>query len=268
MVTRNVGVGEVVARPLRIELAGKTDVGKKRNHNEDNFSIIEESGLYIVADGMGGHASGEVASQMAVDAMKEFFLATAQDPERTWPYKMDRSKGYEENRLITGIKLANLRIYETAQRDAGKRGMGTTIVTMFAVEDGVYIAHVGDSRGYRVRDGKIEQLTEDHSLLNDYIKMKRLTPEEIANFPHKNVIVRALGMKDTVKVDTRFESPRANDTYLLCSDGLSGPVTDDEMLDTVVNSPDLETAASKLIARANENGGPDNITVILARWVG
>jgi len=268
VVTRNVGVGEVVARPLRIELAGKTDVGKKRNHNEDNFSIIEESGLYIVADGMGGHASGEVASQMAVDAMKEFFLATAQDPERTWPYKMDRSKGYEENRLITGIKLANLRIYETAQRDAGKRGMGTTIVTMFAVEDGVYIAHVGDSRGYRVRDGKIEQLTEDHSLLNDYIKMKRLTPEEIANFPHKNVIVRALGMKDTVKVDTRFESPRANDTYLLCSDGLSGPVTDDEMLDTVVNSPDLETAASKLIARANENGGPDNITVILARWVG
>ncbi|WP_394844271.1 Stp1/IreP family PP2C-type Ser/Thr phosphatase [Pendulispora brunnea] len=257
-----------MTRPLRIELAGKTDVGKKRNHNEDNFSIIEESGLYIVADGMGGHASGEVASQMAVDAMREFFLSTAQDPERTWPYKMDRSKGYEENRLITGIKLANLRIYETAQRDAGKRGMGTTIVTMFAVEDGVYIAHVGDSRGYRIRDGKIEQLTEDHSLLNDYIKMKRLTPEEIANFPHKNVIVRALGMKDTVKVDTRFETPRANDTYLLCSDGLSGPVTDAEMLEMVTSSPDLETAAGRLIAAANSNGGPDNITVILARWVG
>ena len=268
MVTRNVGVGEVVTRPLRIELAGKTDVGKKRNHNEDNFSIIEESGLYIVADGMGGHASGEVASQMAVDAMREFFLSTAQDPERTWPYKMDRSKGYEENRLITGIKLANLRIYETAQRDAGKRGMGTTIVTMFAVEDGVYIAHVGDSRGYRIRDGKIEQLTEDHSLLNDYIKMKRLTPEEIANFPHKNVIVRALGMKDTVKVDTRFETPRANDTYLLCSDGLSGPVTDNEMLEMVSTAPDLETAAGRLIGAANQNGGPDNITVILARWVG
>ncbi|WP_394833791.1 Stp1/IreP family PP2C-type Ser/Thr phosphatase [Pendulispora rubella] len=257
-----------MTRPLRIELAGKTDVGKKRNHNEDNFSIIEESGLYIVADGMGGHASGEVASQMAVDAMREFFLSTAQDPERTWPYKMDRSKGYEENRLITGIKLANLRIYETAQRDAGKRGMGTTIVTMFAVEDGVYIAHVGDSRGYRIRDGKIEQLTEDHSLLNDYIKMKRLTPEEIANFPHKNVIVRALGMKDTVKVDTRFETPRANDTYLLCSDGLSGPVTDAEMLEMVSTAPDLETAAGRLIAGANANGGPDNITVILARWVG
>jgi protein phosphatase len=239
----------------------------KRTHNEDNFSILEESGLYIVADGMGGHASGEVAAKMAVDSLKEFFAATANDPERTWPYKMDRSKGYEENRLITGIKLANLRIYESAQRDPRQRGMGTTIVTMFAVEDGVYIAHVGDSRIYRLREGKIEQLTEDHSLLNDYIKMKRLTPEEIANFPHKNVIVRALGMKDTVKVDTRFEQPRAGDVYLLCSDGLSGPVTDDELLQISTQSEDLKSSATKMIERANANGGPDNITVILARWV-
>jgi protein phosphatase len=253
--------------PLRIEVAGETNVGMKRTHNEDNFSILEESGLYIVADGMGGHASGEVAAKMAVDSLKEFFAATANDPERTWPYKMDRSKGYEENRLITGIKLANLRIYESAQRDPRQRGMGTTIVTMFAVEDGVYIAHVGDSRIYRLREGKIEQLTEDHSLLNDYIKMKRLTPEEIANFPHKNVIVRALGMKDTVKVDTRFEQPRAGDVYLLCSDGLSGPVTDDELLQISTQSEDLKSSATKMIERANANGGPDNITVILARWV-
>ncbi|MDB4998353.1 MAG: serine/threonine phosphatase PrpC [Myxococcaceae bacterium] len=253
--------------PLRIEVAGETNVGMKRNHNEDNFSILEESGLYIVADGMGGHASGEVASKMAVDSLKEFFAATADDPERTWPYKMDRSKGYEENRFITGIKLANLRIYESAQRDARQRGMGTTLVTMFAVEDGVYCAHVGDSRAYRIRDAKIEQLTEDHSLLNDYIKMKRLTPEEIANFPHKNVIVRALGMKDTVKVDTHFESPKAGDVYLLCSDGLSGPVTDEEALDIVTTAPDLRSAASRLIERANANGGPDNITVVLARWI-
>src|ERR1700685_965914 len=253
--------------PLRIEVTGETNVGMKRTHNEDNFSIIEESGLYIVADGMGGHASGEVASKMAVDALKEFFSATANDPERTWPYKIDRSKGYEENRLITGIKPANLRIYESAQRDPRQRGMGTTIVTMFAVEDGVYIAHVGDSRIYRLRDGKIEQLTEDHSLLNDYIKMKRLTAEEIANFPHKNVIVRALGMKDTVKVDSRFEQPKANDMYLLCSDGLSGPVSDEDMLEIATSSADLKTGAAKLIERANANGGPDNITVVLVRWL-
>ena len=253
--------------PLRIEVAGETNVGMKRNHNEDNFSVLEESGLYIVADGMGGHASGEVASKMAVDSLQEFFTATADDPERTWPYKMDRSKGYEENRLITGIKLANLRIYESAQRDARQRGMGTTIVTVFAVESGVYIAHVGDSRVYRVRDGKIEQLTEDHSLLNDYIKMKRLTAEEIANFPHKNVIVRALGMKDTVKVDSRFEQPQENDIILLCSDGLSGPVTDEEMLEITTTNADLKAGAAKLIERANSNGGPDNITVVLVRWL-
>ena len=251
---------------FRIEVAGETNVGRKRNHNEDNFAIMAEFGLFLVADGMGGHASGEVASKMAVDAMHEFFTQTADDPERTWPYKMDRTKGYEENRLITGVKLANLRIYETAQRESRKRGMGTTFVSLFTANDGVYVAHVGDSRVYRVRDGKIEALTEDHSLLNDYIKMKRLSAEEIASFPHKNVIVRALGMKDTVKVDTRFEIPQLGDTYLLCSDGLSGPVSDQEMLDIVVQYPDLKLASSKLIEKANEHGGPDNVTCVLVRW--
>ncbi len=252
---------------LRVEVAGDTNVGRKRTHNEDAFSILGEYGLYIVADGMGGHASGEVASRMAVDTLRDFFSATADDPERTWPYKMDRSKGYEENRLITGIKLANLRIYETAQRDIRKRGMGTTIAAIFTVEDGLYIAHVGDSRVYLLRDEVMELITEDHSLLNDYIKMKRLTPEEIANFPHKNVIVRALGMKETVKVDTRFHTPRANDTILLCSDGLSGPVTDDEMKEIVSNAADLKTATRQLIDKANENGGPDNISCVLTRWI-
>ncbi len=256
-----------MSNPLRIEVAGQTDVGRKRNHNEDNFAILAEFGLYVVADGMGGHASGEVASKMAVDTLQEFFAATADDPERTWPYKMDRSRGYEENRLITGIKLCNLRIYESSQRNARQRGMGTTLVALFAVEDGIYVAHVGDSRVYRIRDSKLEQLTEDHSLLNDYKKMKHLTEEEIANFPHKNVIVRALGMKDTVKVDTRFETPRAGDTMVLCTDGLCGPVTDEDILQITLESPDLSTAASRLIDAANASGGPDNITCILARWI-
>jgi PPM family protein phosphatase len=257
----------VVTRPLRIEVAGQTDVGRKRTHNEDNFAIMAEFGLYVVADGMGGHASGEIASKMAVDTLQEFFAATADDPERTWPYKMDRSKGYEENRLVTGIKLCNLRIFESAQRNTKQRGMGTTLVALFAVEDGVYIAHVGDSRVYRMRDGSMEQLTEDHSLLNDYKKMKHLTEEEIANFPHKNVIVRALGMKDTVKVDTRFETPRVGDTMILCTDGLSGPVADENILRIVQQSSDLSLAVSRLIDAANEGGGPDNITCVIARWV-
>jgi len=256
-----------VAQEVRIEVAGETNVGRKRNHNEDNFALLTEYGLYVVADGMGGHASGEVASKMAVDSLGEFLNETSDDPERTWPYKMDRSKGYEENRLITGVKLANLRIYQTSQRDGKKRGMGTTFVGLYAADDGVYIAHVGDSRCYRFRKGKLEAMTEDHSLLNDYIKMKRLTPEEIENFPHKNVIVRALGMKDTVKVDTRFEVPEIGDVFLLCSDGLAGPVSDAQIHEILANSNgDIKETASKLIERANENGGPDNITAVLVRW--
>jgi protein phosphatase len=152
---------------LRLEVAGQTDVGRKRKHNEDSFAIYSEHGLYLVADGMGGHASGEVASQLAVETMREFFQMTEEDPERTWPYKMDHSRGYEENRLITAIKLSNLRIFETAQSNHKQRGMGTTVVAIFAVEDGIHIAHVGDSRVYRVRNHQMEQLTEDHSLLND-----------------------------------------------------------------------------------------------------
>ncbi len=256
-----------MASRARVLAVGHTDVGMKRAHNEDNFDVIDEYNLYVVADGMGGHASGEVASQMAIDTLREFFRATHADPEATWPYKMDKSRGYEENRLMTSIKLANLRIYEAAQRDPKLRGMGTTICGILVVDEGVLIAHVGDSRVYRIREGKLEQLTEDHSLLNDYIKMKRLTEEEIANFPHKNVIVRALGMKDTVKVDTRFEVPAVNDTYLLCSDGLCGPVTDDEMQQILRDNADLKAGCAQLIARANEHGGPDNITCVLVRWM-
>lgn len=255
-----------VSAALKIEVAGLSDVGRKRAHNEDSFAVHAESGLYLVADGMGGHASGEVASRMAVETMRDFFAITADDAEKTWPYKMDRSKGYEENRLITGVKLSNLRIYQSAKNNPNQRGMGTTLVAMFAVEDGVYIAHVGDSRVYRVRAGQLTQLTEDHSLLNDYKKMKKLTDEEIEAFPHKNVIVRALGMKETVKVDTRFEQPEPDDILLLCSDGLAGPVSDAEILELILAAPDLKKGAEALINRANENGGPDNITAVLTRW--
>lgn len=257
----------MVSTPLRIEVAGQTDIGRKRAHNEDNFAIFAEHGLYIVADGMGGHSSGEIASRMAVETMRDFFEATKDDPEKTWPYKMDRSKGYEENRLITGVKLSNLRIFEAAQQDKKQRGMGTTMVAVFAVEDGMYISNVGDSRVYRIRGKQMDQLTEDHSLLNDYKKMKKLTEEEIENFPHKNVIVRALGMKANVKVDTLYEVPQEGDIMLLCSDGLAGPVSDEEICEIILGEPDLRVASQRLIDRANANGGPDNITAVLARWV-
>ena len=189
---------------MRVRFAGDTNVGMKRAHNEDSFYLPESERLAIVADGMGGHASGEVASRMAVETIAGFFRATQDEQQLTWPFKMDRGHRYDVNRMVTAIKLANLKIHEQAQRDPNCHGMGTTIVGGLFQQDALIIGHVGDSRLYRIRDGAMDQVTEDHSLLNDYIKMKRLTEEEIANFPHKNVIVRALGMKDTVKVDTVF----------------------------------------------------------------
>ncbi|MBV8759844.1 MAG: serine/threonine-protein phosphatase, partial [Deltaproteobacteria bacterium] len=149
---------------MKIRYAAKTDVGMKRTHNEDYFSLIEDEQLFLVADGMGGHASGEVASKMAAETIGEFYQRTREDEDATWPYKMDRSLSYIENRLVCAIKLANLRIFETSNRDLRYKGMGTTIVSCLVSGDKIYVGHVGDSRVYRVRDGGIQQLTRDHSL--------------------------------------------------------------------------------------------------------
>jgi protein phosphatase len=251
---------------MRIEVAGNTHVGMKRNHNEDNFLLMPEENLFCVADGMGGHSSGEIASKIAVDEMAEFFKMTAKDQDATWPYKMDKTRNYDENRLATGIKLANIRIYERASADAKYRGMGTTIVTALFTPHAIYVGHVGDSRVYYHRQGVLKQLTEDHSLLNDYLKAKKLTPEEIENFPHKNVIVRALGMKDSVVVDVGRLEPAEGDTVLLCSDGLSGMVPDAQIQETLTRAQPLEHSVTQLIDQANANGGADNVTCVLVRY--
>jgi len=227
--------------------------------------MMPEEQLSVVADGMGGHASGEIASQIAVDEMANFFLMTAKDHEATWPFKMDKSRNYDENRLATGIKLANVRIYERQNVDPKFRGMGTTIVSAYFTPKCTYIAHVGDSRSYFLRSGTLKQLTEDHSLLNDYLRTKKLAPEEIENFPHKNVILRALGMKNTVQVDLLRVVPQPGDLFLLCSDGLSGMVSDAEIASILSSASDLEKTCSTLIQAANAHGGTDNITCILIR---
>ncbi len=254
---------------MKVRYAASTHPGMKRSHNEDNYFLLAEENLYVVADGMGGHASGEVASQIAVETLANFYIDTSRDKESTWPFKEDRALAYDENRLITGIKLANRRVFETAQSDARYRGMGTTIVSLVVGGTGAFVGHVGDSRGYLIKNGGevIEQVTEDHSLLNDYLKVHKLTPEEIEHFPHKNVIVRALGMRESVTVDIHRLEPKAGDLYLLCSDGLSGMVDEKGMLEAVRESKgDLEKTAQSLIARANANGGVDNITVVLIEF--
>ena len=253
---------------MKLLYAGATHVGMKRDHNEDNLMLLPEQNLFVVADGMGGHSSGEVASRIAVDTLKTFFEETDGDDEITWPYKLDKNLGYEENRLVSSVKLANRNIFETALADVRYKGMGMTFVGILNTEDHTVVAHVGDSRCYRIRGDTIDQITEDHSLLNDYKKIQKMTPEEEAAFPHKNIIVRALGMKDSVMVEVQRATPQVDDLLLLCSDGLNGEITDQQMLDIVAGADgDLDRAVEKLIEAACNHGGKDNVTVILVRFV-
>lgn len=249
---------------MRAIAAGVSDVGLQREHNEDSFVVLKEYDLYVVADGMGGHRAGDVASKLATETISEFFKSTAND-DVTWPFHFDTNLSEEENRLLTGIRVANRQIFERSTRSREYHGMGTTVVgAMFSPrKNRMYIGHVGDSRCYRVRGGAIQLLTRDHSLINDYLlAMPDLTEEQRSELP-KNVITRALGMQDQVVVDIQHDDPRAGDVYCLCSDGLSGMVQDDEILKIVTNGADIGEACRTLIARANEHGGEDNITAVL-----
>ena len=253
---------------MRAVAVGLTDVGLQRDHNEDSFAILQDHELYIVADGMGGHRAGDVASKLATEAIVDFFRATAAE-DFTWPFHFDSRMSEEENRLLTGIKIANRQIVERSSRSRECHGMGTTVVgALFSGKKGkMYIGHVGDSRAYRVRGGEIRQMTRDHSLVNDYLlAMPELTEEQKSELP-KNVITRALGMQEHVSVDLQGDDASIGDCYVLCSDGLSGMIEDAEILEIVSRAPNIEEACRKLIAVANEHGGEDNITAVLVRIV-
>ncbi|MBM4371081.1 MAG: Stp1/IreP family PP2C-type Ser/Thr phosphatase [Deltaproteobacteria bacterium] len=250
---------------MRIEFAGDTHVGQKRDTNQDALLLLPEEDLFVVADGMGGHLSGEVASSMATSIMKDFFVDSGEDVEITWPFRVGGELGYHANRLAVAVKLANLRIFETAQSNRQYKSMGTTVVGAYLAEGELYVAHVGDSRAYRLRGGAFERLTEDHSLLNDFKKHIRMSPEDEERFPYKNIIVRALGMKDTVDVDLRRMRPVPGDVFLLCSDGLTGEVPDAEIRRVLLEEQNLTRACARLIGMANDAGGKDNITVVALR---
>ena len=251
---------------MRALAAGLSDVGLQREHNEDSFVVLSEYDLFVVADGMGGHRAGDVASRIATETISEFFKTTANE-DVTWPFHFDTNLSEEENRLLTGIRVANRQIFERSTRSREYHGMGTTVVgAMFSPKkQRMYIGHVGDSRCYRVRAGKIRQLTRDHSLINDYLlAMPDLTDEQKNELP-KNVITRALGMQDQVVVDLQHDDPQPGDTYVLCSDGLSGMVSDDDIELIVASTDDVRDACTRLIERANERGGEDNITAVLIK---
>jgi len=239
----------------------------KRELNEDNFSILENEGVYVVADGMGGHNAGEIASQITIDTIAKFFQSSAKDEDITWPYKMDTSLSLNANKLMVGIKFANRTIFRSASSNTAYAGMGTTVVAILTKngEGEIYIAHVGDSRCYCYSENKFAQVTEDHSLLNEYIKAGQITKEQAKNFPHKNVIMRALGMKENVLVDIQKRKVEPGEIYLLCSDGLSDMLDDEEIKEVFDKGMSLEETTKEFIDRANSNGGKDNITVVLLK---
>jgi PPM family protein phosphatase len=251
---------------MRAVAAGLSDVGLQREHNEDSFVVLKEYDLFVVADGMGGHRAGDVASRIATETISEFFRTTANE-DITWPFHFDTNLSEEENRLLTGIRVANRQIFERSTRSRECHGMGTTVVgAMFSPKKGrMFIGHVGDSRCYRVRHGAIQLLTRDHSLINDYLlAMPDLTDEQRSELP-KNVITRALGMQDHVVVDLQHDDPVTDDVYVLCSDGLSGMLSDEEITQIIAETADVREACRRLIQRANERGGEDNITAILIK---
>jgi protein phosphatase len=248
----------------RIRFSGTTDVGRVRDHNEDNLLVPSALPLAAVSDGMGGHACGEVASFIAVDTLERFYRDSSAQAQRTWPFRMPQLH-VERDRMTTAIKLANTLIHETGTKDPSKKGMGCTIDAIYFSQGRLYIGHVGDSRVYRIRGSQIGQLTEDHSLLNDYRRMKEMSGEEMENFAHKNVVVRALGLAPHVFVDILVEEYVLGDIYLLCSDGLSGMMDDGQILATVLRFQSIDTAARTLIQFANDAGGVDNITAVLCR---
>jgi len=252
--------------PIEVTAYGETNVGRKRAHNEDNLLVYEEERLFVVADGMGGHACGEVASGMVVETMRDFYERAAADADVTWPGREERGRTIAENMFNAGVKWCNYTIWERGHADNKYKNMGTTVVGIHFDDEYAVVGWVGDSRVYRLREGELEQLTEDHSLLNDYKKMAVLTPEEEANFPHKNIIVRACGLKEDVAVDIEKVRPQVGDVYMVCSDGLNGEITDPQIRDIMINNgDDMEGMAKELIVVACENGGKDNVTAICVR---
>jgi len=253
---------------LRIQCAGLSDRGLKRGHNEDSLSVVPDMGLFIVADGMGGHNAGEVASRQAIESIVDF-LRRCEDEEFTWPYPHDPGLTECENRLVTAIKLANRDVCNLSLEHQEYSGMGTTMVSVMALpeERRVIVAHVGDSRAYLLREGRLSQVTLDHSWVSEQLQKNIITPEEAKNHRWKNVITRALGNKLEVEVDVFAHDVRGGDVFLLCSDGLSGMVDDREMESILTSHADLEEAIGALIKAANHSGGLDNITVILIRFL-
>jgi serine/threonine protein phosphatase PrpC len=252
---------------VKISYQAVTDTGRKRKGNEDSLFVNAEQNLFVVADGMGGHAAGEVASRLAVDAINEFVCLTGDDEEITWPYGLDETISYDGNRLKTAIRYANRKVLEATKEKSEYEGMATTVAAVLVDDDSANLGHVGDSRIYLLRAGQITQLTTDHSWVNEQIVGGMISPDQARTHPLRNVVTRALGGKNDLMVDMKVHKIEPGDMLLLCSDGLTTMMPDEDIARVIGEANgDVEKAARALVAAANAKGGEDNITVLILRF--
>lgn len=241
---------------MELRAAVATDVGRRRRNNEDAYAVAREHGLFLVADGMGGHTAGQIASETAA---REVLAAIA--------HSADASTAPSE-RLRAAVAASNEAIFQMAKRKPELQGMGTTLVTLLSVGGRVALAHVGDSRAYLVRRGRIRQLTDDHSLVGELQRRGELTADAAQRHPHRHVLTRALGVRRTVEPDFVELSLAPGDLFVLCTDGLTTHVSDEEIAEQVERESDEQSAAKALVELANQRGGEDNVTVVIVRCTG
>jgi protein phosphatase len=236
-----------------LRATARTDVGRKRAANEDRYALAPELGLYLVADGMGGHTAGQVASELAAEGAVAALRA------------LEGAEAPLTEKLRYSVAAANRSIFATARARPELTGMGTTLVAVLVDGQRVALAHVGDSRAYLVRGGRIRRLTDDHSLVAELVRRREISERDARGHPHRHVLTRALGVRRAVEADLAELTPAGGDLFVLCSDGLTGHVDDDEIARTVLADPDLDAVCERLVELANERGGDDNITVVLVR---
>ena len=249
----------------KLLLHGQTDVGLARDHNEDAIGCDENIGLAVLADGMGGHRGGEMASAITVSTILE---SVTEKIKQIKPGETDEATGYSMESLAVheAIALANKNVHDSSEANAQYRGMGTTVVVTLFYDNRFTVAHVGDSRLYRLRDAELEQITRDHSLMQELIDRGFYTPEQARNSLNKNLVTRAIGIDENVQIDIQEDIAMVNDIYLLCSDGVTDMI-EDELIKTAIldNENNLEKAAEEIIRLANEHGGKDNISALLIK---
>ena len=250
---------------LAVEVAGKTDVGCVRTNNEDNFGFDSRHGIFVVCDGMGGQAAGEVASKMGVDILLDYFRKDHSGATKQSLNGQNGSSGVQS--LANAIQLANKTIFQAGQQQNGRNGMGSTIVAALVRGNSLAIANVGDSRIYLVRQGTIQQLTQDHSLVMEQVRRGYITLEQAQQSEMQNIILRALGSEEVVEADIEDLVALPGDVLVMASDGLTRYVPDEDILKIVQGRRDLQQACSELVSKARDCGGDDNITCLLVRIV-